>query len=66
MSEWHTTPNYIVNNWTDELLTLMIEKLSERKDRELRALKGKTSNNEVSSETLAARSHGMIEVKHGI
>ncbi len=59
MAEWHITPEYIINNWTDEKLALMIEKLAERKKGEL----GK--DNTVSAETLAAQSHGMIEVKHG-
>ena len=31
MSEWHVTPDYIVNNWSDELLALMTDKLVERK-----------------------------------
>ena len=31
MAEWHITPDYIVNNWTDELLNLMVEKLTARK-----------------------------------
>ena len=35
MVEWHVTPDYIVNNWTDELFNLMAEKLVERKTREL-------------------------------
>ncbi len=34
MVEWHTTPDYIVNNWTDELFELMAAKLGERKQRE--------------------------------
>jgi len=34
MVEWHVTPDYIVNNWTDELLNLMVDKLAERKKRE--------------------------------
>lgn len=63
MSEWHITPDYIVNNWTDELFALMIEKLGDRKKMESDAIKGR--DNTVSTETLAARSHGMIEVKHG-
>ena len=61
MSEWHVTPDYIVSHWTDELFDLMAEKLIERK-------KGKpipTIDKTVSTELLAARSHGMIEVKHG-
>ncbi len=64
MSEWHITPDYIVNNWTDELLNLMVEKLSERKEREKKAIEGKPDN-KVSTETLAAKSRGLIEVKHG-
>ena len=34
MTEWHTTPDYIINNWTDELLNLMIRKHVERMDPE--------------------------------
>lgn len=30
MAEWHVTPDYIVNNWTDELLELMLDKLLNR------------------------------------
>ena len=63
MSEWHVTPDYIVNNWTEELLDLMLKKLVERKRKEVNLIKG--HDNTVSVETLAARSHGMIEVKHG-
>ena len=65
MTEWHVTPDYIVNNWTDELFDLMVEKLIERKD------KGRGTpppkDNSVSPETLAAMSNGMIKVekKHG-
>ncbi len=40
MAEWHVTPDYIVNNWTDELLNLMTEKLEERKKRENDAVRG--------------------------
>jgi len=64
MSEWHITPDYIVDNWTDELLNLMVGKLSERKEREKKAIEGKPDN-KVSVETLAAKSRGLIEVKHG-
>jgi len=64
MAEWHVTPDYIINNWTDELFSLMVDKLVERKQKETEQLnKGKSST--VSTEILAARSHGMIEVKHG-
>lgn len=34
LAEWGTTPEYIVNNWTDEELDLMVIKLAERKIRE--------------------------------
>ncbi len=43
----------------------MTEKLVDRKKRESDAMKGRTSDKTVSVETLAAQSHGMIEVKHG-
>jgi len=59
LSEWHITPEYIINNWTEELLNLMLEKLVERKKQKPRPDKT------VSAETLAAHSRGMIEVKHG-
>jgi len=62
LTEWHITPDYIVNNWTDELLELMLEKLIERKKKESDAIKGRKT---VSAETLAAQSHGAIEVKSG-
>ena len=64
MTEWHTTPDYIVNNWTDELFDLMVEKLVERKERESNAMqKNQTPKGQsVSVETLAAKSRGMIKV----
>ena len=34
------SPEYIFDNWTDEILGLMCQKLSERKEREVKALKG--------------------------
>ena len=34
MAEWHVTPEYIHDNWTDELFTLMTSKLAERKSKE--------------------------------
>jgi len=61
LSEWHIDPVYINNNWTDELLEMMILKLSERKQREADAWKSKDTT--VSPEHLAARSSGMIEYK---
>ena len=66
MVEWHVTPDYIVNNWTDELLNLMMEKLVERKQREASAVKESGSRSPkdrtVSTETLSAMSGGMIKV----
>jgi len=64
MAEWHVTPDYIVNNWTEELLELMVKKLVERKHRETGALSGDDSL-KVDAETLSKVSNGMIEVKHG-
>ena len=44
MAEWHITPDYIVNNWTDELLDLMVEKMVERKQRETQPPPPKSSS----------------------
>ena len=60
MVAWHVTPDYIVNNWTDELFALMCDKFAERIKRQTEAHSG-----EVSVDTLAAKSRGMIEVKRG-
>jgi len=62
MAEWHVTPDYIVNNWTDELLDLMQEKLNERKERESTKLKDGDGNTEGAIKLLAARSGGFIKV----
>lgn len=66
MTEWHITPDYIMDNWTDELFDLMLEKLIERKQRESNAINtsgGKTlEDRSLSAETLAAQSGGMIKV----
>jgi len=55
-------PDYILDNWTEELFNLMVEKLVERKKRETGVV---NEDNTVSVETLAATSSGMVEVKHG-
>ncbi len=55
-------PDYILDNWTEELFNLMVEKLVERKKKEAGVT---TEDNTVSAETLAATSGGMIEVKRG-
>jgi len=61
-------PDYIVSNWTDELLSLMCDKLSERKQREIEAIKkhsrkSKMGNTqEVSEKELFARGSNLIKV----
>lgn len=45
MTEWHLPPDYIVNNWTDELFDLMVEKLVERKQREHDAIEDRHKGN---------------------
>jgi len=62
MSEWHITPDYIVNNWTDELLTLMIEKLVERKNPEPRESRPERDGM-VSDHLLFQKASNLIEVK---
>lgn len=69
--EWHLPPDYIVKNWTDELLALMCEKLADRKKRELDTIeKYRSKSNrvgnaqEVSKEELFARAKNVIKVVH--
>lgn len=57
MVEWHLPPDYIVNNWTEELLNLMVEKLAERR-KDARAMTGK----DVPIEALSVASKGAIKV----
>ena len=38
--EWHFDPLYIMENWTEELLHLMVQKMADRKDREASASRG--------------------------
>lgn len=64
MVEWHITPDYISNNWTDELFTLMCEKLAERKKREFEAMQeGKSGTKTVEDKELFAQMG--VRVKHG-
>ena len=66
MSEWHVTPDYILDHWTDELFNLMVGKLSERKEREVDAIKGRSSSApKVSDKFLFKQASNMIEVKRG-
>lgn len=63
MTEWHIDPVYITENWTEEMLGVMVDKLVERKQRELNTLAGKHQGSEyVSPETLAQVSRGSIKV----
>ena len=68
MAEWHITPDYIVNNWTDELLDLMTEKLVERKQRENQAVPqasslGDAGGHKVPESVLFAKAKNLIKVK---
>jgi len=72
LAEWGLTPEYIINNWTEELLNLMTRKLAERKGLSSQTDAGKPDKvrtapgkNKVSIESLVASSNGAIEVKHG-
>lgn len=64
MAEWHLSPDYIVNNWTDELLNLMVEKLTERKQREVQAMRplGSSGGHRVSDKELFAQAGNLIKV----
>ena len=67
MTEWHLPPDYIVNNWTDELLDLMVEKLVERKERKVEAIKpvslqGEPGGYKVPDIVLFARAGNLIKV----
>ena len=64
MAEWHVTPDYIVNNWTEELLDLMVQKLAERKQKESEAMKSGTDK-KVSDKALFNRMGKNVEVKRG-
>ena len=51
MAEWHLTPEWVLDNWTNEELTLMVEKLAERKRRESDAYKGVSRESAKVSDT---------------
>jgi len=50
LSEWHVTPDYIENNWTDEERNLMIESLVKRKEREKKVISGNGSDKQMVSD----------------
>lgn len=67
MTEWHLPPGYIIENWTDELLSLMCEKLADRKQREIEAVQKHSAglgrrSKAVSIKELLARGSNMIKV----
>ncbi|HUT58984.1 MAG TPA: hypothetical protein VNA25_14140 [Phycisphaerae bacterium] len=44
LAEWHVTPDYIVNNWSEDLFALMVKKRNERmKNQAARAQGGKVT-----------------------
>lgn len=59
------TPEYIIEHWTDEMLSLMVEKLAERKARIARAWRGE-GEAESTSEVEFFRRAGIkyIQVNH--
>lgn len=62
-------PDYIVNNWTEELLELMIEKLGDRKRRESEAVRGRPLGQEfgkVPDEVLFGRASNLIKVAKNV
>ena len=66
MAEWHVTPDYIENNWTNELLNLMIEKLEKRKDKEKKAIHEHTDSQTVSDKDFFRQLGNKVRViKHG-
>ena len=65
LAEWHLPPDYIVANWTDEMLELMIGKLVQRKKREADVISGKSSGRVVSDDQLFSEIGVKPKVKHG-
>lgn len=64
MSEWHLAPEYIINNWTDEKLDLMIEKLTERKKGEAQPISpsGHSGVEKVSAKELFSQASNLVKV----
>ncbi len=62
MSEWHVTPDYIVNNWTDELFDLMVKKLVERKEQERDAMQASSRPIATSDGSGLDRMGSMVKV----
>lgn len=65
MAEWHLAPEYIIDNWTDEKLDLMIEKLTERKTRESQpsvASSGDSGGHRIPASLLFAQASNLVKV----
>ena len=66
LAEWRLDPVYIAENWTDEMLIIMVEKLVERKQRINEAAAGDghstSSDNMVSNEVLFAKMGKLVKV----
>lgn len=66
LAEWHLPPDYIVDNWTDELFCLMCESLGARKKRESAAIEKPRDNSRgvtVSDNELFKQADKMIKVE---
>jgi len=66
MSEWHVAPDYIAENWTDELFSLMVGKFVERHTKELDKAEGKrTGEGMVDESVLFAEMGNSLGMHHG-
>jgi len=69
MAEWGVTPDYIVNNWDEELLDLMVDRLNQRKQKEQEAMQGRSRNlgkTTVSDTELFSQLGGAIKMEKRI
>ncbi len=55
MSQWHIPPDHIVNRWSESLLLLMLEKMSERLTAQADAAKVATQPQEPKPIQITAR-----------
>ena len=67
MAEWHVPPDHIAENWSDELFSLMVKKLTDRRERERKAIEKpeKEGRNLISSEELIEQMGSSVEVIKG-
>jgi len=61
LAEWGLDPVYITENWTDELLNLMVNKLADRKHREARTTR-EPEPDTVPASMLFARASNLVKV----